>query len=159
MVMASSLGNLVARFIAVPEDSKPGKGTGMDDKVRQFLEENHTAVMTTTKKDGTPHVAMVGIGLVDGELWSSGTQDRVRTGHLRRNPRAALCVLTDNRYKWLGIEANVDILDGPDSVEQNLALYRVLAGEPDDLEEYKAAMVKEKRLIYRFDIERTYGMF
>ncbi|MGI8773890.1 MAG: PPOX class F420-dependent oxidoreductase [Actinomycetota bacterium] len=131
----------------------------MDDKVRGFLDQHHTAVMTTTKKDGTPHVAMVGIGLVDGELWSSGTQDRVRTGHLRRLPKAALCVLDmDNRYSWLGIEATVDILDGPEAVEQNLALYRVLAGEPDDLEEYKAAMVKEKRLIYRFNIERTYGM-
>lgn len=131
----------------------------MDDDVRQYLEQHHTAVMTTTKKDGTPHVAMVGVGLVDGELWSSGTQDRVRTGHLRRNPKAALCVLNlENRYNWLGLEATVDILDGPDAVEQNLVLYRTLAGEPDDIEEYKAAMVKEQRLIYRFKIVHTYGM-
>ena len=46
-----------------------------------------------------------------------------------------------------------------DPVEDNLRLYRVLAGEPEDLEEYRAAMVTEKRIIYEFDIGRTYGQF
>jgi PPOX class probable F420-dependent enzyme len=102
----------------------------------------------------------VGVGLVDGKLWSSGTQDRVRTKHLRRDPRSVLCVINDeNSYSWLGIESMVTIHDGPDAVDKNLALYRALAGEPDDLDEYRRAMVAEKRLIYEFSIERTYGMY
>ena len=44
-----------------------------------------------------------------------------------------------------------------EAVEQNLALYRVLAGEPHDLQEYKEAMVKEQRLIFEFEVERSYG--
>lgn len=132
----------------------------MDDKVREFLEKNHTAIMCTLKKDGTPHVARVGVGLVDGKLWSSGTDDRVRTGHLRRDRRATLCVLSDkNRQAWMGLECEVDVLDGPERVEQNLALYRVLAGEPEDLEEYKEAMVNEGRLIYQFNVKRSYGQY
>ena len=132
----------------------------MDDNVRAFLEQNHSAVMTTTKADGMPHVAMVGVGLVDGKLWSSGTHDRVRTKHLRRDPRSALLVLArGNRQSWLGIEADVNILDGDDAPQLNLALYRVLAGEPEDVDEYLEAMVKERRLIYEFDIRRTYGMY
>ena len=128
--------------------------------MKDFLEDHHSAVMTTLTKDGTPHVARIGIGLVDGELWSSGTADRVRTKHLRRDPRSTLFVWdpADSQH-WMGLETRVDILDGPERVEQNLALYRVLAGEPDDLEEYKQAMVSEKRLIYRFNIERAYGQF
>src|SRR5687767_15029755 len=98
----------------------------MDDKVRTFLENHHDAVMTTTKKDGTPHVARIGVGLVDGKLWSSGTQDRVRTGHLRRDPRSALMVMGDHRYEWLGLETKVTILDGPDAPQLNLKLYRTL---------------------------------
>lgn len=130
----------------------------MDDKVREFLTKNHGAVMTTLKRDGSPHVARVGVGLVDGKLWSSGTQTRVRTRNLRRDNRATLCVLDfGNSYSWLAIESRVTILDGPDAVERNLALYRVLAGEPDDLEEYKRAMVEEQRLVYEFSIEKTYG--
>lgn len=132
----------------------------MEAKVRDFLADNHSAVMTTVKPDGRPHVARVGVGLVEGKLWSSGTQTRARTGYLRRDPRSTLMVLDlSTPYRWMGLETTVDILDGDDAVEQNLALYRVLAGEPDDLAEYRAAMVAEQRLIYQFNIERSYGMF
>lgn len=132
----------------------------MDDKVRNFLEDNHSAVMTTIKSDGRPHVARIICGLVDGKLWSSGTQTRVRTGNLRRDPRSTLMVLDlSTPYRWLGLETTVHILDGDDAVDNNLALYRVLSGEPDDLQEYRQAMVDEQRLVYEFHIERSYGAF
>ncbi len=132
----------------------------MDERVRAFLEEHHSAIMTTLRRDGTRHVARVGVGLVDGKLWSSGTDSRVRTKHLRRDPRSALCVFdAGDPQHWLGLETTVDILDGPERVEQNLALYRVLAGEPTDLAEYTQAMVDEGRLVYQFNIKRAYGQF
>ncbi len=132
----------------------------MDEKVRQFLEQHHHAVMVTLKADGTPHVARIMLGLVEGRLWSSSTQTRVRTKFLRRDPRCTLCVLDqDNPYHWLGLETKVTILDGPDAPQQNLALYRTIAGEPKDLDEYLQAMVSDQRLIYEFSIERTYGQF
>jgi len=92
-------------------------------------------------------------------LWSSGTQTRVRTRHLRRDPRATLLVLGSGPYEWMGIESHVRILDGDDAPELNLRLYRALAGEPKDIEEYLAAMVRERRLVYEFTIDRTYGQF
>jgi PPOX class probable F420-dependent enzyme len=138
---------------------REGEGP-MDQRVKDFLEQYHSAVMTTLKRDGTPHVARIGVGLVDGELWSSGTADRVRTGHLRRDPRSTLFVWDPGQTQhWMGLETEVDVLDGPDAPERNLALYRVLAGEPDDVEEYLWAMVSEKRLIYRFNISKAYGQF
>lgn len=116
--------------------------------------------MATAKKDGRPHLARISVGLVDGKLWSSGTQDRIRTKHLRRDPRCTLMVIDErNRYSWMALETLVEILDGPSAVDDNLALYRVLAGEPEDLDEYREAMVTEKRLIYEFRIERSYGQF
>ena len=132
----------------------------MDQRVKDFLADHHSTVMTTLKKDGTPHVARVGVGLVDGELWSSGSADRLRTKHLRRDPRSTLFVWDQkDAQHWLGLETRVDILDGPDAPELNLALYRNLRGDPDDVEEYLQAMVAEKRLIYRFNIERAYGQY
>ena len=132
----------------------------MDEKVRAFLERNHRAIMATTKEDGASHVARVGVGLVNGHLESSGTQGRLRTAHLRRDPRATLAVLDDESgWGWLGLETRVAIFDGPDAPQRNLLLYRVLAGEPDDLDEYLDAMVAEKRLIYRFEIIRAYGQY
>jgi PPOX class probable F420-dependent enzyme len=132
----------------------------MDERVQQFLERHHGAIMVTLKRDGTPHVARITLGLVDGKLWSSGTQSRIRTTHLRRDPRATLCVLDDkNPYQWLGLETRVRILDGPDAPQLNLALYRSLAGEPKNLDEYLQSMVNDGRLIYEFEIERAYGQF
>jgi PPOX class probable F420-dependent enzyme len=131
----------------------------MDDKVRSFLEKHHGAVMVTLRKDGSPHAVRVGIGLVDGRLWSSGTRDRVRTGHVRRDPRAGLFVLGENPWNWLALDSRVTILDGDDAPQLNLALYRELAGEPDDVDEYLEAMVAEKRLIYEFYVINAYGMY
>lgn len=132
----------------------------MDEKVRSFLESNHASVMTTLKADGTPHVARVAVGLVEGKLWSSGTETRLRTAHLRRDPRSTLAVLDySNPYRWMGLETTVTIRPEESAVDDNLALYRVLAGEPDDLQEYREAMVKEQRLVYEFTVERAYGDF
>jgi PPOX class probable F420-dependent enzyme len=132
----------------------------VDEAVLRFLERNHGAVMATLRKDGTPHVARIAVGLVDGELWSSGTATRVRTRHLRRDPRSTLFVFdASNAYRWVGLETSVTIHDGDDAVDRNLALYRVLAGEPKDLDEYRSAMVREQRLVYAFDIKRAYGQY
>jgi PPOX class probable F420-dependent enzyme len=116
--------------------------------------------MATIKKDGQPHVARISCGLVDGKLWSSGGQTRARTRFLRRDPRATLFVFGgSDAQAWMGLECRVNILDGPDAVDQNLALYRSIAGEPSDLEEYRAAMVSEQRLIYEFEVTRAYGQY
>lgn len=132
----------------------------MDANVEAFLTQHHQAVMVTLKQDGTPHVARVLAGLVDGRVWSSGTQTRVRTKHLRRDPRATLFVFGADRQEWLGLETTVTILDGSDAVDHNLALYRALVGkDPDDLDEYRQAMVDEQRLIYEFDVRRAYGQY
>ena len=132
----------------------------MEDRVRSFLENHHSAVMVVLKPDGTPHVTRIVLGLVEGKLWSSGTQTRIRTRYLRNDSRSTLCVLNDtNSYEWLGLETTVQILDGPDAPQQNLALYRVIAGEPDNLDVYLKAMVDEQRLIYEFLIARVYGQY
>ncbi|MGH2805684.1 MAG: pyridoxamine 5'-phosphate oxidase family protein [Actinomycetota bacterium] len=131
----------------------------MDDSVKSFLEQHHGAVQATIKPDGQPHMVRIGVGLVDGKLWSSGTQDRVRTGYLRRDPRSTLFVFGAGPQDWLGLETTVAILEGADAPELNLRLYQQLRGDPDNIEEYLEAMVDEQRLIYEFEIVRSYGQF
>lgn len=135
-------------------------GELMDEKIREFLAVHHAAVMATIRKDGQPHVARVTVALVDGKLWSSSTQTRLRTKFVRRDPRATLCVLDEsNPGRWLGLETTVRILEGPDAPEQNLALRRVIAGDPPDVEQYLREKRAEQRLIYEFEILRAYGMY
>jgi len=145
----------------------------MDDRVRAFLEENHSAAMITLRPDGAPHAARVGVGLIDGKLWSSGTKGRVRTKHLRRDPRSTLFVF-DSQYRWLALECAVAILDGPDAPALNLRLFQTLQqsmtpapsaghvmwfGQEKTIDEFLRTMVEEQRLIYQFEVTRSYGMF
>ncbi len=102
----------------------------MDEAIRAFLEQVHSASMVTLRRDGSAHAVRVGVALVDGKLWSSGTQTRLRTRHLRRDPRSTLFAF-DSEWRWLSLECTVTILDGPDAPEINLRLFeiRVLEGD------------------------------
>jgi PPOX class probable F420-dependent enzyme len=124
-------------------------GEVLSEQQRAFLEASHGAVMATVDDLGRPHAVPVLRALVDGELWSSGTDLRVRTRHLEARPYATLTVLTSGFWGgWLTVGGRVEIRRDA-RVEDNLRLYRVATGhEPDDLAEYRAAMVSERRLVY-----------
>jgi hypothetical protein len=132
-----------------------------------FLETQHSAAMITTGEDGVPKAVRVGVALVDGNLWSSGTQGRVRTSRLRRDPRCTLFVF-DQGYSWLTLETMVTLLDGPEAAAQNLRLFRVMQNRPSgplswfgrELDEasFLRAMADEGRVVYQFNVERAYGL-
>jgi len=133
----------------------------------KFLSANHSAAMITVGPDGVAKVARVGVALIDRKLWSSGTQDRIRTKRLRQDPRCTLYV-HDNAFGFLAIESAVTILDGPDAPELNLRLFRQMqgkstgplswfGGEFED-EDFRAQMKAEQRLVYEFEPQHTYGL-
>ena len=104
--------------------------------------------MVTLTRDGHPRVVRVGVVLVDGKIWSSGTQGRVRTKRLRRDPRCTFFIW-EQGYSWLALEGDVTILDGPDAAEQNLQLFRVMQGRPDGPLSWFGG---------ELDVQRAYGM-
>mgnify|MGYP000958497385 FL=1 len=132
-----------------------------------FLENNRSAAMITIAQDGMPRAVRVGVAVVDGKLWSSGTQDRVRTARLRRDPRCTLFVF-DKQYAYLTLETTVNILDGDNAPELNLRLMRLMQNKPTgplnwfgqelETEAFLQKMAKQKRLVYEFEISRAYGM-
>ncbi|HTW10467.1 MAG TPA: pyridoxamine 5'-phosphate oxidase family protein [Acidimicrobiales bacterium] len=133
----------------------------------EFIRAHPSAAMVTVAPDGVAKVARVGVTLVDGILWCSGTQSRVRTKRLRRDPRCTLFCF-DDVFRWLALETRVTILDGPDALQQSVRLFRTMQKRPQgplawfdgELEEeaFLRAMVDEGRLIYQFEVDRCYGM-
>src|SRR5579862_6986152 len=93
-----------------------------------FLERNHAAAMITTAPTGVASAVRVGVALVDGRLWSSGTRDRVRTRRLRRDPRCTLFVF-DQAFGYLTLETSVALLEGADAPGLNLRLFREMQGK------------------------------
>ena len=146
-----------------------GQGTTVElnEKQLEFVRGHRAAAMITIARDGMPKAVRIGVALVDGRLWSSGTAGRVRTKRLRRDPRCTLFVF-DPAYDYLSIETEVTILDGPDAADQNLRLFRVMQNRPDgplgwygkDLDEdaFLQAMRDEQRLVYEFEPRRAYGL-
>jgi PPOX class probable F420-dependent enzyme len=144
----------------------------VDERVLAFIDQHPGAAMITLRADGTAHTARVGVGVVDGRIWSSGTRTRVRTRHLRRDPRSSLFVFdTSPDPKWLGLEAEVTILDGPEAPRQNFRLFRQMQkgrapegkinwyGELLSEDEYIERARREERLVYEFDVKRAYGYY
>jgi PPOX class probable F420-dependent enzyme len=145
------------------------KGSEMELTAKQldFLQKHHSAAMITIGRDGTPKAVRVGVALVDGKIWSSGTTDRVRTRTLRRDPRSTLFVF-DERHAFLTIEATVTLLEGQDAPAANLRLFRVMQnrasgpllwyGQELDEDAFLHRMAEEGRLVYEFAPTRAYGL-
>jgi PPOX class probable F420-dependent enzyme len=143
------------------------------DEQVAFLEQQHSAAMITLRPDGTPHAVRVGVALVDGRVWSSGTQARARTRHLRRDSRSTMFVY-DGSWRYLTLEGTVTILEGKDAPELSLRLFQEMqremeprpepgklmwAGRQVTFDEFLRIMVEERRLIYELEVERAYGLY
>ena len=127
------------------------------DEARRFISENHRGVLITRRKDGGVQTSPVTPG-VDGhgriEISSRETAYKVR--NLRRDPRATLCVFTDNFYgPWVQVEGTVEIVALPEAMDLLVEYYRRISGEHPDWDDYRSAMEKDRRVIVRFDIDRA----
>ena len=122
--------------------------------------------MITVGDDGIARAVRVGIAMVDGKLWSSGTQGRARTRRLRQNPNCTLFVFDNTCY--LTLETTVRLLEGPDVPALSERLFRIMQNRPTgplswfggemSPEDFRRAMTEEKRLIYEFEVHRAYGL-
>jgi PPOX class probable F420-dependent enzyme len=145
----------------------------LSERERAFLAEHHSAAMATVREDGSPHVVRVGVAVVDGRIWSSGTRGRLRTRNLRRDPRATLLVF-DSQWRSLSLDSTVTILAGPDAPENSFRLFETMQqgmepgpgpgmifweGTERTREDFLRIMVEEQRLIYQFEVVRSYGLY
>lgn len=145
----------------------------LDAGARAFIDAHASAAMVTLRPDGTAHAARIGLYIIDGRIWSSGTQTRKRTAHLRADPRATLFVF-DGEWRWLTLECTVRILDGDDAPGLSVRMFQQVQARMDPpppagtinwfgrsltLDAFREAMVREQRLIYEFDVVRAYGMY
>jgi PPOX class probable F420-dependent enzyme len=129
------------------------------EKARRFVAANHRGVLVTYRRDGNVQTSPVSAGVdAEGRVVISVTEDRAKTRNARRDPRVALCVFNDAFYgAWVQVEGTAQFADGPDGVEALVEYYRTLSGEHPDWDEYRAVMVRDRRVLLRFEIERAAG--
>jgi len=127
------------------------------EKAQSFIHENHRAVMMTRRSDGRPQLSPILIGVdAVGRGIVSTRETAYKTKNLRRDPGISVCVMDDKFYgKWIQIDGTAEIVSLPDALEPLVDYYQRVVGEHPDWEEYRAAMLKEKRVLLRITIERA----
>jgi PPOX class probable F420-dependent enzyme len=98
-----------------------------------------------------------------GEIRISITATRAKYRNLQRDPRASLQVSAPDFWSYTVAEAIAELspvaADPQDeTVEALVALYRDLQGEHPDWQEYRQAMVSDRRVLLRLVVSRVYGM-
>lgn len=140
-------------------------GPDMDTAaLRSLLDSKHQGVLVTLKENGRPQLSNVAYVVGDDDVIRiSVTDGRAKTANLRRDPRASLHVARDDFWAYAVVEGTVSLTPvaaspDDDTVDQLVAYYRSVAGEHDDWDEYRGAMVADRRLLIHLPIERIYGM-
>ncbi|MCW2644460.1 MAG: hypothetical protein QOF87_2077 [Pseudonocardiales bacterium] len=124
---------------------------------QEFLRDNHRAVLATSRADGRPQLSPVTATVDgDGRVIISTRETAVKVRNLRRDPHVSMAALNDQFYgDWVQVEGTAEIISLPEALDLLVDYYRRAAGEHPDWDEYRAAMVEQKRVIVRFAIERA----
>jgi PPOX class probable F420-dependent enzyme len=129
-----------------------------------FARQHRRGVLVTQKRDGRPQLSNVAYWIGDdGVIRISITADRAKYPNLQRTPLASLHVTREDFYAYAVIEADVELSEvaaAPDdaTVDELVDYYRAVAGEHDDWDAYRQAMVDDRRLVVRLKPTRAYGM-
>jgi PPOX class probable F420-dependent enzyme len=126
-------------------------------RATDFLSSHPRAILATTRSDGRPQLSPVVVAVDDdGRLLISTRETAIKAKNLARDPRAALCGISDAFFgEWVQAEGMAELIHLPDALPMLVDYYRRISGEHPDWAEYRAAMYRDQRLIIRITIDRA----
>jgi len=129
-----------------------------------FARGRRQGVVVTIRRDGRPQLSNIGYLMEDdGSTRISVTDDRAKTKNLRRDHRAELYVPGDSWWQYVVLDGTAQLsppaADPHDEVVDELVeLYRNISGkEHPDWDDYRQAMVSERRIVLSFHPTSAYG--
>lgn len=133
-----------------------------DPRLLAFVAEQKWGVLATIKQDGRPQLSNVGYSYDGDVVRVSVTADRAKTRNLQRDPRVTLQVSSKDFWSWVAVDGTAELTpvaaDPSDAtVEELVTYYRGVSGEHENWDEYRTAMVADRRLVVRFRPEHAYG--
>ena len=127
------------------------------ETVLDFVRANPRAVLATYRRDGQAQLSPVSATVdAEGRVVISTREGAMKTHNLRRTPRAALCVFGQQFFgEWHSLEGSVEIVSLPDAMEPLVDYYRRISGEHPDWNDYREAMVRDRRVLVRITVDRS----
>jgi PPOX class probable F420-dependent enzyme len=129
----------------------------------EFAAARKNGVLVTQKRDGRPQLSNITYAVVDGVVKISITATRAKYHNLVRNPQASLYVTREDFWGYVVIDADADMTaiateTTDPGVDELVEYYRTIAGEHPDWDDYRKAMVADKRVIVHLTPTHAYGM-
>lgn len=124
--------------------------------------QRNVVVMATIGVDGRPQLSLVRPWVHDGLIEVSLTERRVKTRNLRNDGRASFLAASVDDTSFVVAEGDAHLTDtttepDDDTGRQLAQLYRALAGEHPDWDDYHRTMVHDRRLVARVTVTHTYS--
>jgi PPOX class probable F420-dependent enzyme len=137
----------------------------IEPRFAELLRERSEGILVTMRRDARPQLSNVNYAFNADEqlIRISTTEDRAKVRNLRRDPRASFHVSSSDFWSYAVAEGSADlspVAGDPDdaTVEELIDLYRAVQGEHPDWADYRAAMVRDHRLVVRIRVEGAYGL-
>lgn len=121
-----------------------------------FIRPRHRMVLTTFRAGESLQSSPVTGGLdAEGRIVVATYPQRAKSANIRRRPRASLVVLSDEfDGPYVQVDGFAEVLDLPEAVEPLVEYFRSVAGEHPNWDEYRQAMVDQKKCLIRVTPQR-----
>jgi PPOX class probable F420-dependent enzyme len=126
------------------------------DQLLEFVRPRHRMVLTTFRTDGSLQTSPVTGGVDDqGRIVIASYPQRAKSVNIGRTPRASVTVLSDEfNGPYVQVDGDAERIDLPDAVEPLVDYFRAVAGEHSDWDEYRQAMVDQRKCLLRISPRR-----
>jgi PPOX class probable F420-dependent enzyme len=119
-------------------------------------------VFATLHPGGRPQLSLVRPWIHDGVAEITLTDTRVKTRNLRIDPRAALLAVREDGQRFVVAEGRaalsvISTEPGDDTGRALTRVYRALAGEHPNWDDFDRTMVHDRRLVATIEIGHTYA--
>lgn len=133
------------------------------DAALAYATEHRRSVLVTLRRDGRPQSSNVMHLVRGGTLWVSVTADRAKTRNAERDPRVSLHISAPDFWSYVVIDGDAELMPvaaetHDATVEALVDYYRAASGEHPNWDEYRDAMVADRRLLLVVHPSHAYGM-
>jgi PPOX class probable F420-dependent enzyme len=127
-----------------------------------YASDHKNGVLITLRRDGRAQSSDIVYGVADGVISISVTDGRAKTSNLRRDPRCVMHLTVPDDWSYLSFDCSAELTPvaaRPDdaTVDELVALYRLVLGEHDDWDDFRQAMVDDERVVLRLTPTNVVG--
>jgi len=138
----------------------------LDPNLIALTSARNIGALATIKRDGRPQLSTVNFTLDPATTVAriSVIDGGAKVHNLRRDPRASVFVGSPDGWTYAVLEGMVTLSPmalaaDDETVEELVEVFRAIRGEDHpDWDEYRRAMVADRRLVARLQVDHVYGL-